>query len=159
MPRRIKTGRSSHVAVGIDVPFGATPRRGQPARALAMPLIALPENVRHAGVGGGLRNARSNDIYQPSHAAACGLVFSSLDHAWLLNALLTGALAWPGPILQNKKRRLVARLPPNRCYGRNGPGNECRPQTGRGNVSRDDRSRFEYSKCKYLLNANVVSTF
>jgi hypothetical protein len=43
-----------------------------------------------------VRNERSNDIYRPSHDAACGLVFSSLDHVWLLNALLIGALAWPG---------------------------------------------------------------
>ena len=87
MWRSALTCRSVRRAAGVS-----------PQAALAMPLAALPENVRadnagrHAGVGGGLRNARSNDIYQPSHAAACGLVFSSLDHAWLLNALLTGAL-------------------------------------------------------------------
>jgi hypothetical protein len=46
-----------------------------------------------------VRNERSNDIYRPSHDAACGLVFSWRDHVGLLNALI-GTLARPGAILQ-----------------------------------------------------------
>jgi hypothetical protein len=47
-----------------------------------------------------VRKERSNDTYQPSHDAACGLVFSSLDHVWHFECAPDWALAWPGAILQ-----------------------------------------------------------
>jgi hypothetical protein len=158
------------MAVGIDVPFGATRRRVSPqapsrcrllfCRKTPAPTTRGDTPASAAGCAMRVRKERSNDTYQPSHDAACGLVFSSLDHVWLLNALLIGR--WPGRvpsckctgrklISMPKKRRPVAKLPPYLKailwpLRSEGPviaceGKPVKPRLGRRGVRARDRAR------------------